>query len=116
MLLALLPGAAAGDGIMLVQAGAFWMGSDSDDPNEAPQHRIYVRDFWIDRHKVTNAEFAQFLNARDARSAEGEDYFDWDDADVRIHGQIRRGPGRGDRSMGAPTRPIPASRTTRRWK
>jgi formylglycine-generating enzyme required for sulfatase activity len=46
VVLALLPGAAA-DGIMLIQAGAFWMGSDSDDPNESPQHRIYVRDFWM---------------------------------------------------------------------
>ena len=88
--LALLPGAAAADGIMLIQAGAFWMGSDSDDPSEAPLHRVYVWDFWIDRHKVTNAEFVRFLNARGAKSPEGEDYFDWDDADVRIHG-----PGRG---------------------
>jgi formylglycine-generating enzyme required for sulfatase activity len=89
--LALLPGAAAADGIMLIQAGGFWMGSDTDDPNEAPQHRVYVRDFWIDRDKVTNAEFVRFLNARGARSPEGEDYFDWDDADVRIHGP-NRGP------------------------
>jgi formylglycine-generating enzyme required for sulfatase activity len=87
--LALLPGAAAADGIMLVQAGGFWMGSDTDDPNEAPLHRVYVRDFWIDRHKVTNAEFVQFLNARGTTSAEGEDYFDWDDADVRIHDPVR---------------------------
>jgi formylglycine-generating enzyme required for sulfatase activity len=71
-LLALAPGGAAADGVMLVQAGAFWMGSDSDDPGEAPLHRVYVRDFWIDRHKVTNAEFVQFLNARGAKSAEGE--------------------------------------------
>lgn len=100
VVLALLPGAADADGIMLIQAGAFWMGSDTDDPNEAPQHRIYVRDFWIDRHKVTNAEFVRFLNARGARSPEGEDYFDWDDVDVRIHGPgrgepVRGGPGRG---------------------
>ena len=54
-LLALAPGRAAADGIMLVQAGAFWMGSDTDDPGEAPLHRVYVRDFWIERHKVTNA-------------------------------------------------------------
>lgn len=60
------PGAAAADGIMLVQTGAVWMGSDSDDPNEAPLHRLYVRDFWIDRHKVTNTEFVRFLNARGA--------------------------------------------------
>jgi formylglycine-generating enzyme len=75
--LALLPGVAAADGIMLVQAGAFWMGSDSDIPNEASLHRVYVRHFWIDRHKVTNAEFTRFLNTRGARSPEGEDYFGW---------------------------------------
>jgi sulfatase modifying factor 1 len=55
---ALLPAASAADGIMLVQAGAFWMGRDDGPPDEAPQHRVYVRDFWIERHKVTNAEFA----------------------------------------------------------
>ena len=102
LLLAAYPGAAGADGIMLVQAGAFWMGSDTDDPNEAPLHRVYVRDFWIDRHKVTNAEFAQFLNARGAKSAEGEDYFDWDDEDVRIHGPIRGGPARGPAGRFAP--------------
>ena len=52
------------DGIMLIQAGAFWMGRDDGPPEEAPRHRVYVRDFWIERHKVTNAEFAAFLNAR----------------------------------------------------
>ena len=87
--LALDAGAAYGDGIMLIEAGAFWMGSDSDDPNEAPAHRVYVRDFWIDRDKVTNVEFARFLNAWGTKSPEGEDYFDWDDADVRIHGPDR---------------------------
>jgi len=90
MLVALSPAGVSADGIMLIQAGAFWMGSDTDDPSEAPLHRVYVRDFWIDRHKVTNAEFAQFLNAWGARNPEGEDYFDWDDPDVRI-----QGPGRG---------------------
>lgn len=80
----LLPDAHA-DGIMLVQAGAFWMGSDSDSPDEAPLHRVYVRDFWIDRHKVTNRELARFLDARGLRSADGDDYFDLDDPDARIH-------------------------------
>jgi hypothetical protein len=44
--LALATGAVHADGIMLIEAGAFWTGSDSDDPNEAPPHRAYVRDFW----------------------------------------------------------------------
>jgi formylglycine-generating enzyme required for sulfatase activity len=75
---------ARADGIMLVPGGAFWMGSDSDSPDEGPRHRVYVRDFWIDRHKVTNREFARFLDARGLRSPDGEDYFDLDDPDARI--------------------------------
>ncbi len=76
---------AGADGVMLIQAGAFWMGSDTDAPDEQPLHRVFVRNFWIERHKVTNREFAVFLNARGLKSPEGEDYFDWDDADGRIH-------------------------------
>jgi len=73
------------DGIMLIEAGAFWMGRDDGPPEEAPLHRVYVRDFWIERHKVTNAEFAEFLNARGAVSHHGQHRFDWDDSDARIH-------------------------------
>src|SRR5262249_54299162 len=52
------PAFSRADGVMLIQAGAFWMGRDDGSADEAPSHRVYVRDFWIDRHKVTNAEFA----------------------------------------------------------
>jgi iron(II)-dependent oxidoreductase len=83
---AFLPRAAA-DGIMLVQAGAFWMGRDDGPAEEAPLHRVFVRDFWIERHKVTNAEFAAFLNATGGArlTTTGDRRFDWDDDDVRIH-------------------------------
>jgi formylglycine-generating enzyme required for sulfatase activity len=80
-----LPAAAAADGIMLVQAGAFWMGRDDGPADEAPLHRVYVRDFWIERHKVTNAEFARFLNATGLRPLGSERRYDEDDADARIH-------------------------------
>ncbi|HEY3068294.1 MAG TPA: SUMF1/EgtB/PvdO family nonheme iron enzyme [Methylomirabilota bacterium] len=76
---------ALADGIMLVQAGAFWMGRDEGAAAEAPLHRAFVRDVWIERHKVTNAEFATFLNAAGARSAGGQRRFDHDDVDARIH-------------------------------
>src|SRR5437899_12270275 len=75
---------ALADGIMLVQAGAFWMGRDDGAPEEAPLHRVYVPDVWIERHKVTNAEFAAFLNARGRVTPAGERRYDWDDADARI--------------------------------
>ncbi|MGH7388215.1 MAG: formylglycine-generating enzyme family protein [Candidatus Rokuibacteriota bacterium] len=89
------PVAAGADGIMLVRAGAFWMGRDGGESSEAPLHRVFVTDFWIERHKVTNAEFAAFLNARGPRSAEGERRYDHDDADARIHPAGAGGPGAG---------------------
>src|SRR5438045_8869762 len=79
------PALAAADGIMLVPAGAFWMGRDNGALDEAPLHRVYVPAVWIERHKVTNADFAEFLNAQGLLSPGGERRFDWDDADARIH-------------------------------
>ena len=84
------PALARADGIMLVSAGAFWMGRDDGPPEEAPLHRVYVRDFWIERHKVTNAEFAEFLNATGLRPAGTERRYDEDDADARIHRRAER--------------------------
>src|SRR3989338_5505663 len=87
---------AAADGVMLVDGGPFLMGSDRDAPGEAPQHGLYLGQFYIDRHKVTNREFAAFLTARGLKSPEGEDYYDWDDEDARIHRVGGRfGPDRG---------------------
>jgi iron(II)-dependent oxidoreductase len=79
------PAFSRADGVMLIQAGAFWMGRDDGSADEAPSHRVYVRDFWIDRHKVTNAEFANFLNATGLRPPAAERRYDEDDLDARIH-------------------------------
>jgi iron(II)-dependent oxidoreductase len=79
------PAVARGDGLMLVPAGAFWMGRDDGPPEEAPLHRVFVTDFWIERHKVSNAEFALFLNATGLRPPGAERRYDEDDADARIH-------------------------------
>ena len=76
------PTTAAADGIMLVRAGAFWMGRDDGAADETPAHRVYVRDFWIERHKVTNAEFAAFLNAKGLRPVGAERRYDEDDPDA----------------------------------
>jgi formylglycine-generating enzyme required for sulfatase activity len=64
------------------------MGSGTDGENEHPQHRVFVRDFWMDRHKVTNRELAAFLDAKGRKSAEGFDYFDGDDEDARAGGRF----------------------------
>jgi iron(II)-dependent oxidoreductase len=80
-----VPESARGDGLMPVPAGAFWMGRDDGPPDEGPLHRVFVTDFWIERHKVTNAEFAAFLNATGLRPAGAERRYDEDDSDARIH-------------------------------
>ena len=59
------------------------MGRDDGAADEVPLHRVYVRDFWIERHKVTNAEFAAFLNAMGLRRPGAERRYDEDDADAR---------------------------------
>ncbi len=43
--------------------GEFLMGSDRHYPEEAPAHRVRVDGFSIDRHPVTNAQFAAFVAA-----------------------------------------------------
>jgi formylglycine-generating enzyme required for sulfatase activity len=81
----LWPAVAGADGIMLVEAGAFWMGRDDGPADEAPRHRVYVRDFWIERHQITNAEFAAFLNGTGLVRPAGVRPYDEDAAEARIH-------------------------------
>jgi formylglycine-generating enzyme len=46
-----------------VPGGTFLMGSDRHYPEEAPAHLVSVSGFWMDRHAVTNEEFARFVEA-----------------------------------------------------
>src|ERR1700753_2879978 len=43
--------------------GSFRMGSTSFYPEEAPIHTVTVRPFAVERHPVTNAQFAEFVAA-----------------------------------------------------
>lgn len=50
-------------GMVFIPGGSFTMGSDRERPEERYSHPVKVDGFWIDRHEVTNAEFAQFVEA-----------------------------------------------------
>ena len=50
------------DGVVKVSGGTFAMGSDFYD-EEGPIRQTSVGDFWIDKHEVTNRQFAEFVAA-----------------------------------------------------
>ena len=52
------------EGMVLIPAGEFRMGSNSEATNEKPVHSVYVDAFYMDKYEVTNAEYSEFLNAK----------------------------------------------------
>ncbi len=53
------------EGMVLLPAGQFKMGSEGADarPDEAPVHAVKVDAFWMDQHEVTNRAFQAFVEA-----------------------------------------------------
>ncbi len=52
------------EGMVLIDAGEFRMGSNDGQDREKPIHSVYVDAFYMDEYEVTNAEYAEFLNAK----------------------------------------------------
>jgi formylglycine-generating enzyme len=48
-------------GMVLIRRGTFTMGDERAWPEERLAHKVTVSAFWIDRHEVTNAQFARFV-------------------------------------------------------
>ena len=47
--------------MVLIGGGTFLMGTNDGMPYESPVHEVKVKSFWIDKHEVTVAEFARFV-------------------------------------------------------
>nr|HID12875.1 formylglycine-generating enzyme family protein [Anaerolineae bacterium] len=71
LFLGLFPTALPPSDMVLVPAGEFIMGSEEGSPDEQPVRRVYLKAFYIDQYPVTNAQYAQFLNAVEADLCEG---------------------------------------------
>jgi formylglycine-generating enzyme required for sulfatase activity len=83
-----LPAAAADRSqtdMVAVPEGAFTMGNDDGPQDERPAHLVELAPYSIDRFAVTNAQFAEFLNALGTHNKNGERLYDFDDSDARIH-------------------------------
>lgn len=46
-----------------IPAGEFTMGFDDRMPDEGPQHKVTLDEFWIDQYEVTNAQYKKFIDA-----------------------------------------------------
>jgi formylglycine-generating enzyme required for sulfatase activity len=46
-----------------IPAGEFLMGASDAEEDERPVHRVYVSEFYIGRHPVTQDEYARFIRA-----------------------------------------------------
>src|SRR5690349_745165 len=49
--------------MVLIPTGTFRMGSTDFYPDEQPVHEREVKAFLLDRYEVTNAQFAEFIDA-----------------------------------------------------
>jgi sulfatase modifying factor 1 len=63
------PPGPAPEGMVWVPGGSFNMGAEPDVPDtpdtrdQRPRHRVGVAGFWMDKYEVTNAQFAEFVEA-----------------------------------------------------
>jgi formylglycine-generating enzyme required for sulfatase activity len=58
------------EGMTLIPAGEFLMGTDSEFKNERPRRKVFLDAFYIDRNEVTNAEYKKFVDATGRRVPE----------------------------------------------
>jgi len=47
--------------MVLITGGTFDMGSTEGDPDERPVHTVFINDFYMDIHEVTNRQYEKFL-------------------------------------------------------
>jgi len=71
------------DDMVRLEGGSFLMGSDHHYPEERPAHKVRVDAFSIDRHAVTNRDFARFVAATGhvTQAEKPADPADYPDAD-----------------------------------
>ena len=75
------------DDMVLIPAGEFSMGDHHGDLHSGcrPVHTVYLDAFYIDKYEVTNAQYAEFLNAYGKNTdAAGHELLDLDDYDCLI--------------------------------
>ena len=58
-----VPSGVIPEGMVLIPAGEFQMGSNDGEFDEKPVHTVYVDAFYMDVYEVTNAQYKKFVDA-----------------------------------------------------
>jgi len=58
------------NGMVLIPAGEFVMGTNDRLPDEGPEHKVTLPAFYIDKYEVTNLQYKQFIDATNHKSPE----------------------------------------------
>jgi formylglycine-generating enzyme required for sulfatase activity len=74
------------DGMVMVYVpgGTFQMGSEEGSSDERPVHTVTLDSFWIDQTKVTNAQYATFLNDLENQAESDVTWLELEDEDCLI--------------------------------
>jgi formylglycine-generating enzyme required for sulfatase activity len=67
---------------VLISTGEFRMGNDTNDPSEAPSHRVWIDDFEISKYEVTWEEYQAFINAGGYRDRRNNGFWSRKGADL----------------------------------
>ena len=89
-------GPAAPKGMVWIPGGDFLMGSNDPlaRPDEVPVHRVRVSGFWMDTTEITNAQWAEFVNATGYKTV-AERPVDWEE----LKKQVPEGTPKPDEKM-----------------
>lgn len=49
--------------MILIPNGDFIMGANNSEPNESPEHKVIISDYYIDKYEITNTQFEKFVTA-----------------------------------------------------
>jgi formylglycine-generating enzyme required for sulfatase activity len=52
-------GMAQPEGMVVIPAGEFWMGTEDGLQDARPLHRVHLSSYWFDKYEVTNARYRQ---------------------------------------------------------
>ena len=79
------------EGMALIPAGEFRMGSNSSGrSDEKPVHSVHVDAFYMDKYEVTNAEYAEFLNAKGKHTEAGKTWLNIGSARIGYVNRVYR--------------------------